>query len=214
MPWSVPFFSGGINMQMHLSKCRWVKTCYTISVFAIVCPAHAGDLELALGDKAIQLSYLTSATVMGAQEQNINFGLLLTEERDIVGSVGITAPALLGDTQFTKWLSIAFGARGYFSLIAEPPEIEVFSLAPGLDFRFTLPTETPMRLTGSFYYAPKIMTFGDADDMYDFTARYEVDFTSTATGFIGYRLLRYDQEADDPRFDVDDDIHLGVRVTF
>jgi hypothetical protein len=186
----------------------------SISVFAIVCPAHAGDLELAIGDEAIQLSYLTSATMMGTQEQNLNFGLLFTEKRDIVASMGLTAPALLGEARLPKWLSIALGVKGYFSLIADPREIEVFSLAPGIDCRFTLPTEMSMHLSGSFYYAPKIMTFGDADDMYDFTARYEVDFTSTATGFIGYRLLRYDQEADVPRFYVVDDIHLGVRVTF
>lgn len=184
-----------------------------ILVFVIVCPAQAGDFEVTVGDETIQLSYLTSATLIGTEEQNLNFGILLTEKRDIVGGLGLTVPGLLGDT-FPKWLSIAFGAKGYFSLISDPGEIEVFSLAPGVDCRLTLPTEMSMHLTGSFYYAPKIITFGDADDMYDFTVRYEIDFASTAAGFIGYRLLRFEQETSGSRIDVDDGVHIGVRVAF
>ena len=43
--------------------------------------------------------------------------------------------------------------------------------------------------------------------------RYEVGFTKSAVGFVGYRRLRYDQENAGYR-DVDDDWHIGVRVAF
>jgi hypothetical protein len=187
---------------------------FIILSFATTYPAQAGDFELMGGDEIIQLSYLTTSTLLGTQEQGLNFGLLLTEKRDIIGTMGLTVPGLIGDP-LPDWLSFAFGAKGYFALLSDPVDLEVFSLAPGVESRLTLPTKMPMHLTGSFYYAPKIITFGDAENMYDITARYEVEFTSSTTGFVGYRLLRYEQEeGGGEEIDVDEGIHAGVRITF
>jgi hypothetical protein len=125
-------------------------------------------------------------------------------------------PDLLA-TALPEWLSLSLsaGAKAYFTLLSEPQDADVFSLAPGVEGRWTIPTKIPMYLTASFFYSPKILTLGDAKVMYDFIARYEVGFTSSVVGFIGYRQLRYEleSEAEEHRY-LDDDLHIGVRVAF
>lgn len=185
-----------------------------ILVVAVSFPAQAEDFELALGDDSIQLSYLTRSTLLGSNGHDLNYGILLTENRDIVGSVGLMLPGVLAAT-LPKWFSIGVGAKGYFSLLSDPQDAEIFSLSPGVEARLTMPIKKiPMHLVASFFYAPKITTFGDADDLYDTTVRYEVDFASSAVGFIGYRLLRYELEGDGGHQDVDEGLHIGFRVAF
>ena len=186
---------------------------WAIFFILIISPAQARDFELAVSNESIHLSYLSSSNLLEAKEQNLNFGVLFTEERDIVANLGIGVPGLLSNV-LPDWLSFEIGARGYFSLISDPQDIEIFSLAPGIDAQLTLPTDLAMRIRGSFYYAPKILTFGDADKMFDATVRFEVGFAPNTTGFIGYRLLRYEHEASNFDIDVDDGVHIGVRASF
>jgi hypothetical protein len=91
--------------------------------------------------------------------------------------------------------------------------LDIFSLAPGVEARFTIPVKIPMYLTGKLFYGPEILTFGDAGNMYDFEARYEIGFFQRTIGFIGYRVLHYDvKRSNNP--DVIDDIYVGVRISF
>jgi hypothetical protein len=40
-----------------------------------------------------------------------------------------------------------------------------------------------MYIAGDFFYAPDILTFGDADRVIDFNVRYELQFLQNTTGF-------------------------------
>jgi hypothetical protein len=71
----------------------------------------------------------------------------------------------------------------------------------------------PVYLSGQFYYAPEILTIGDAEDLSDFIIRAEMDFIERVTGFVGYRLLEADLEGGSEH-DIDDDIHIGIRLVF
>jgi hypothetical protein len=71
----------------------------------------------------------------------------------------------------------------------------------------------PMYIAGDFFYAPDILTFGDADRVIDFNVRYELQFLQNTTGFVGYHLLNFDREngGDD---DIVDSLNVGLRFAF
>ena len=196
-------------------RCRkiWVLAFLFVFAGALCGPANAGDVELYVGGESLQLSYLSQISLVGSSFQNYNLNLLFTNDRDIVASAGLMVPGLLSGA-FPTWFDFSIGAKGYFSLLSEPAKLDVFTLAPGIDARFTIPTKIPMYIYGSFFYAPEILTFGDADEMFDFTARYEVRVVSSAVIFVGYRLLRYEAKYSGEDVDTDDGLHIGVRVTF
>jgi hypothetical protein len=191
----------------------WVLAFLFIFAGALCGPADAGDVDLYVAGESLQLSYLSQISLVGSSVQNYDLSLLFTNDRDIVASAGLMVPGLLSGA-FPSWFDFSLGAKGYFSLLSEPAKLDVFTLAPGIDARFTIPTKIPMYLYGSFFYAPEILTFGDADEMYDFIARYEVRVIPTAVIYAGYRLLRYEAKFTGEDVDTDDGLHIGVRVTF
>jgi hypothetical protein len=55
------------------------------------------QIELAVTDDTLQGKFLTDAGLVGLDGNTIGFGLLLSDDRDIVGSVEFLAPGVLRD---------------------------------------------------------------------------------------------------------------------
>jgi hypothetical protein len=68
-------------------------------------------------------------------------------------------------------------------------------------------------VTGHLFYAPKITSFGDADDVLDYIIRVEMEFVPQVMGFLGYRLLEADLDGGGER-ELDDNFHIGVSLIF
>lgn len=182
------------------------KAVVVLCVCAIPLGAQADEVELALTEDVLEGRYFMDADPLGLPGGNINFGLLFSDDRDIVASAGLIVPVL---AQGPFFLSV--GGRAHGALLADPSD-DVFALAPGLEGRFVLPGQIPGSVFTSFYYAPEILTFGNADDVIDFNIRYELPFTERFTGFVGFRLLNFDR--DDGEDDIVEHVQIGVRFGF
>jgi hypothetical protein len=176
--------------------------------------AQAGDLELYISEDTLQLTYSRDVKLMEMEKNQLSFGFFFNEDRDIILNSGLMVPNLLKD-KLPIPLSFSVGAKAYIALLTEPINQDVFALAPGAGARFVLPTlfQMPMYVDAEYFYAPSILTFGDAGKLSDFNARFQVDFLSRTTGFIGYRKLRFDLENTGDR-DLDDAFHIGLRHSF
>jgi len=62
-------------------------------------------------------------------------------------------------------------------------------------------------------YAPDITTFDDGDQLVDFRVSAEAEVSSFATAFIGYRFVEVEL-SQGPDRDLDDQVHVGVRLGF
>ncbi len=177
---------------------------------AIAFGAQADEVEVALTEETLQGWYIMDSARVGVEGGDLSLGLLLSDERDIVAQGGLMVPALATDIG-TGPISVRFGARAYGALLAEPDD-DVFGLAPGVEARFALPVGIPMTAVGSIFYAPDIVTFGEADDIVDLNARLEIHFVEQITAFGGFRLLTFDRDFGED--DVVENIQLGVRFAF
>jgi hypothetical protein len=175
-------------------------------------PPQLRQIELAVTDDTLQGKFLTDAGIVGLGGNTIGLGLLLSDDRDFVGSVEFLAPGVLRRL-LPDFLQVSLGARGLVGLLDDPDD-DVIGIAPGVAARVRLPLGgPPMYIAGDFFYAPDILTFGDADSVMDFNVRYELQFLENTTGFVGYRLLHFDREHGG-KDDIVDTLNVGLRFAF
>jgi hypothetical protein len=166
-------------------------------------------IELAVSDSYLQARYYTGGGLLGVDQARGHAGFYFSDDRDLIGNVGLmTVPTPL----FVDGLSLSAGARGFLALLSTPNE-DVFGLAPGVEARYVLPYSHPMAVVGNIFYAPNILTLGDAKNILDLDVRYEVQVVPNAVGFVGYREFRFDSDqGDDTR--AANGIHVGGRFSF
>jgi predicted porin len=65
----------------------------------------------------------------------------------------------------------------------------------------------------SLFYAPSIVAFGDADQMYEFEMRVEYELLPTANVYLGYRSIKADIK-NRKDITVDESAVVGLRFKF
>jgi hypothetical protein len=166
--------------------------------------------EVALSEDSIQLRYIRSRTQPdnNIEAGELGFGLFLNEARDIVASANYYVDA----TRLRiNRLSIMVGPVAYAALLSTENN-DVFALALGAEARYRLLRNPQVTLVGRAAYAPDILTFGSADNLWDIVARAEIPITDRVIGFGGYRL--YEIDLLQGKTELEENVHLGLRYRF
>jgi hypothetical protein len=89
----------------------------------------------------------------------------------------------------------------------------VVALAPGAQGRFGLPIEFPVYAVASIFYAPDILTLGDAERVLDLDLRLEAQVIENTVAFVGFREFRFDSdEGSDKK--AANEFQVGARFAF
>ena len=192
-------------------RSKFLPATLGMLVAAIAQPLHAQDSagEISLSDESVQLRYIRSQeSGISDDPSELGFGLFWTENRDFVvtGSYYVETSRLRFDR-----LTLLAGPVAYAAML-NTENTDVFSLALGAEARFEFLRRLELDLVGRAAYAPDILTFGSADQLWDITARAELPLTDRITGFGGYRLFEIDllQGTNE----LEESIHLGIRYQF
>lgn len=166
--------------------------------------------EIAVSDDSVQLRYIRPGVqpAENVEPGQLGFGLFLSEERDIVASANYYVEA----TRLRiNRLSFMVGPVAYAALLGDENE-DVFALALGAEARFRLLRNPRVDIVGQAVYAPDILTFGSADNVWDVVGRAEIPITDRVTGFGGFRLFEIDLLQGTK--ELEETIHLGLRYRF
>ena len=87
------------------------------------------------------------------------------------------------------------------------------ALAIGGEVRYTIPGTMPMAVYGRGFWAPDITSFLGAEGVLDYTIGFQIEALPQTVAFVGIRHLEFDLDEGDYEAD-DDNIHIGVRLTF
>jgi hypothetical protein len=175
-------------------------------------PADRRDqVELAITGDTFEGKYLTGGGMVGLDQTSLGFGVYFDTERNIIPQAQLMVGGPLRGMA-PDFLTLSAGVKAHMAFLDEPDQ-EVFDLAPGVEARIALPFDTPMAVVGNVFYAPDILTFGDAESVWDYNVRFEVQFLETTTGFVGYRVLDFDREEGRDNKIVDS-FQFGVRFAF
>ena len=171
---------------------------------------YARTFDINLSSDAAQFKYasLIGATNYGRTE--LGFGFLYNEDDTLLGEISL----LVIDEAGTKspGLELGVGPKLY---IADPddPSIDFVAIGLGGQLRYKN-LQVPRVVYGaSLFYAPSIVSFGDADQMYEFDMSIEYELLPTANIYLGYRSIQADIK-NRKDIEVDESAMIGLRFKF
>ena len=171
---------------------------------------RANAVEIAVSEETLEGTYFTDAGMVGLPGGGMGLSVLLSDDRDLVASGSVMAPNVLANV-LPGPLSLSIGGKVYAAFLDDPSD-DVLGIAPGVEGRYALPFGLPAAVVANVFYAPEIITFGEADNVLDFNARFEIQATASVVGFVGYRLLDFDRDDGDDQ--IVENAQLGVRFAF
>lgn len=169
-------------------------------------PDTRSAVDATIGNSILQVRYLSESPI-GPARTDLDYGLLLSEDNDIIGSV-----AMMFDTDLDQVPRLQFriGPQAYLARLTAPTKTDIFALAAGASARYELIQRLGLAAFGSAFYSPGVLTFGSAHNLYDFTAGAEINFTSRLTGMAGYRWLKV-TVVNQPDIRVQNELFAGLR---
>ncbi len=162
-------------------------------------------VEAVVGNRVLQARYLgPSPFGVGG---NLDYGVLLTEDREFMGSV-----ALMFDTDIVPLsrLRLQVGPELNLAWLKAGIKTDVFTVAAGASARYELIPSIGLAVLGSAYYSPGVLTFGNAHNMYDFTAAAEARVAGNIFVEGGYRWLKFTL-VNEPDEKLSNELFAGIR---
>jgi hypothetical protein len=166
-------------------------------------------IEAMGGNSVVQLRYLAPSpwAVTGEGRSDLDYGFLLSENRDIIGSAALMFHTNLN---LLPGLKIDIGPQGYLALLSGVNKTNVFAVAFGATARYMLIPRLGIAAFGGAFYSPGVLTFGSAHNLYVFSAGGELQFTPRLTGLAGYRWLKF-TTVNEPDVRVQNEVFAGLR---
>lgn len=86
----------------------------------------------------------------------------------------------------------------------------------GLEFAYKIPADglIPMRLSGSLYYAPSVLSFSSAKDFVEYRIGYEVEVIQDGHVVLGYRNIDTNYDSAVGNFNYNSSFYLGFKIVF
>ena len=176
---------------------------------ASVTLARASDLEVALSKETAQFTLRSDSSMIGWGGSDLAFGLFYNDESDFVFDASIIQ---MRQASEEAPLTFGVGVKAYLGKLDKPSE-DVFAFAIGGEVRYTIPGTMPMAIYGRGFYAPPITSFSGSEEVLDYSFGFQIEALPQTVAFIGMRHFEVDLSEGNYELD-DDNIHVGVRLTF
>src|SRR5690606_20391713 len=168
----------------------------------------AQAVEAYLSEDAMQILYGRDMDIGELGQNEVRIGVFLNEERDLIGIADM--PFDVGEPNRRPYWSLQLGPRAYGALMALEDQ-DVFSIGLGGRLSYFLGRNRASSVALTAFYAPDIVTFGNADNIKDVSVSVETRLSESTNLFIGYRVFEFDLAVDRA---VDDNLHVGIRHRF
>lgn len=185
-------------------------TCLLLLGAACFSTANANDFEAALSSETAQFTFRSDSSLIGWGGSDLGLGFFYNDESDFVFQ-----GSLLQMRQASEEAPLTFGVgvKVYLGVLDDIDQ-DVLALGIGGEIRYTIPGTMPMAIYLRGNYAPEITSFLDAEEVVDYEFGFQIEALPQTIAFIGIRHLEFETD-DEGDYEADDDnIHLGVRLTF
>lgn len=222
--------------RRRTARCTWIRWLRAVAVhplrgvvaIAALGPASAalaqqtpvvtGDsvertqaIDVYVSERALQAQYSRNLELGHVGTTRIRAGFFYNEERDLIGVGDLLAYSGKARDPRNRRLEFRVGTRIYAAFLAMEDN-DVFSVAVGGEAEWFFTKNRGASLLLDAFYAPDILTFGEADDISDAALRLQLPLTDQTNVFVGYRLFSFDQDTGER--DVDDSVHIGFQFRF
>jgi len=195
-------------MPTHRLSLRSLAWAGATSLAIVGAPAGAGTLDINLGDNSAQIQYSSAMGRDSFGKSEFHMGFLYTDQDNLFGDVGILVKNEVGSG--LPGVTVGMGVKG---IMATADNSDALALALGGQVRFSPPSASRFGIAGQFYFAPNIVTFGDADRFIETGVRLEYEILPQAVAYLGYRKIKFGLETG-PDAVLDEGAHIGVKIIF
>ncbi len=186
----------------------------TTTMAAFLCVSSmavsAQEIDLSLSKDTALLSYTMPINYSAAGRTDADFGLLYTEDNDMLVMAGIAMSGEAG----SQVPGLDGGVGFKFYGVSMDNGADIGAVALGGMLKYELPGLNRVSLVGALNYAPNITTFGDADRLWDFNARVEFEVLPAAIVYLGYRDVGARMDINKLDIDLDKGAHIGLKMAF
>jgi len=168
-------------------------------------PTTGTAIDASAGNDTLQVYYDTPSP-LGDVPSDLDYGLLLSKERDIIGSAAFMIHSAI---QPLPRLRLRVGPQAYIAKL-NSGDTDLVAVSAGASVSYDLIRRLGIVAFGDAFYAPGVLLFGDASRMHDFSAGAAVRFAPRLYGMAGYRWLRFSLNKA-PSERVQNELFVGLR---
>lgn len=171
----------------------------------------ADTLDVQLSNTAAQFKYSVPSGVAGKSE--LFAGFLYNDANSQLGEAGLL---VMNEEGTVPGLSIGIGAKAVVASLNKiaASRKTASGVALGAQVRFEIPSDRRFAIMADYNYAPKIISFGDADHFYQVGLRAEYSISPLTQAYVGYRATKFVLANSSSNGVLDDGAHIGVRLSF
>ena len=184
-------------------------SCFCLFVLASITVVNAADFEAALSSDTAEFTFRSDSSIIGWGGADLALSLFYNDDSDFIGQASLIQ---MRQASEETPLTFGVGVKAYLGTLDDPGD-DVAALAIGGEVRYTIPGTMPMAVYGRGFWAPDITSFLDAEGVLDYTIGFQIEALPQTVAFVGIRHLEFDLDGGDYEAD-DDNIHIGVRLTF
>ncbi|NOZ52577.1 MAG: hypothetical protein GXP08_05450 [Gammaproteobacteria bacterium] len=175
---------------------------------AVSTTAVARKFDMNFSDESAQFKYdfLIGATNYGRTELGVGF--IYNEDDNNLAEISLQVIDQAGSK--TPGLELGVGPKVY---AADTNAGDVAAVGLGGQLRYKNPRVPRVIYVGMFYFAPGIVSFLDAEDMYEFAVRLQYEVLPSANAYVGYRKIEVEFEKIGD-VEIDDSVHVGLEFKF
>jgi len=187
-----------------------LRKILAISLMFVTSLAVADTLDVGLSNTTAQFKYGVASGLAGKSE--IYAELMYNDANSIMGGVGLL---VANDEMNAPGLTIGIGGKAVVSTIkATPNRTNNSAVALGAQVRYELPAERRVAFAGEFYFAPRIIAFGDANQYQQYGARAEFSISPQMQVYAGYRKAWFNMKTTGADAVMVNGPHLGMQLSF
>ena len=174
----------------------------------------AAGIDLRLSDESGELFYLYQTATFGYGGADVGIGVFFNDYDDLMASFSWTVSG--SGVGNARALQYGVSIKAYGAMIEQRNQSDLSGGALGLGglIRYVIPSATPVAFLAEGYMAPKVTSFGDADGFTEFRVAGEVEITPSAKAYVGFRHLEMEPANGTQEIEMDDNVHIGVRLSF
>lgn len=187
-----------------------LRKIFAISLMSVSSVALADTLDIGLSNNTAQFKYGVASGLAGKSE--VYAELMYNDKNSVLGGVGLL---VANDETKAPGLTIGIGAKAVAATIKYAPSRQNASaVALGAQVRYELPAERRVAFAGDVYFAPEIITFGDAKRYQQYGARAEFSISPQLQVYAGYRKSWFVLKNSSADAALINGPHLGVQLSF
>jgi len=182
-----------------------------VSLLSISSVSIADNLDINLSNSAAQFKYSLPSGVAGKSE--LFASVMYNDVNSVMGEAGLL---VLNEEGSVPGLSLGIGAKAVMATLKNVTanRLSASGAALGAQLRFEIPADRRFAFSGEYHYAPKIITFGDADHFAQAAVRAEFAVSALTQAYVGYRTTKFYSNNNLKDGVLDNGAHIGVRLAF